>query len=85
MIFTCRVCNTRSRKEFTRGAYEKGVVLVTCDGCKNRHVIADNLGWFGKEKNVEEILQKKGESVIKISSDDGFEFSPKDEGKGSNP
>ena len=67
MVFTCKVCDQRAVKSFSRRAYEKGVVLITCDGCKNRHVIADNLGWFGDEKNVEEMLRKKGEQVLKIT------------------
>jgi len=44
--FTCTQCQTRSTKTFSRQAYQHGVVLVTCDGCSVRHLIADNLGWF---------------------------------------
>jgi len=61
--FTCTVCETINKKQFSRQAYEKGVVIIRCDGCQNLHLIADNLGWFGEEKNVEEILRKKGETV----------------------
>lgn len=38
ITFTCTVpnCSTRSSHTFTKRAYETGVVLVECPGCKNR-------------------------------------------------
>lgn len=38
LTFTCTAsnCSTRSSHTFTKRAYEKGVVLVECPGCKNR-------------------------------------------------
>ncbi|PPQ85289.1 hypothetical protein CVT25_010062 [Psilocybe cyanescens] len=71
LTFTCTVsgCGERSTHQFTKQAYEKGVVLVQCPGCKNRHLIADHLGWFkdstkgGKAPTVEDILREKGENV----------------------
>ncbi|KAI5475394.1 zinc finger, Zim17-type [Pseudohyphozyma bogoriensis] len=74
-----RNCGHRSTHEFSRRSYEKGIVLVECPGCGNRHLIADNLSWFsqtpspahpngqefGKEsrRTVEDLMREKGEQV----------------------
>lgn len=44
--FTCNVCGRRNSKTFSKVAYTKGIVIIRCDGCKNNHLIADNIGWF---------------------------------------
>lgn len=46
IAFTCKICQTRCTKTFSKLSYEKGVVIVRCDGCGSNHLIADNLGWF---------------------------------------
>ncbi|XP_055811176.1 uncharacterized protein LOC129880929 [Solanum dulcamara] len=65
MIFTCTVCETRTMKTVCRESYEKGVVVAKCDGCKNIHLIADRLGWFGEPGSVEDFLAARGEEVKK--------------------
>ncbi|EPS59740.1 hypothetical protein M569_15064, partial [Genlisea aurea] len=67
MMFTCRVCDTRSVKTTCRSSYDKGVVIARCDGCNNLHLIADRLGWFGEKGSVEDFLAARGEEVKKGS------------------
>ncbi|XP_020581131.1 DNL-type zinc finger protein isoform X2 [Phalaenopsis equestris] len=69
MIFTCKVCETRSVKTMCRESYEKGVVVARCGGCNNLHLIADHLGWFGESGNVEDLLAARGEEVRKGTID----------------
>lgn len=68
--FTCEVCKDRSHHIMSKLAYTKGVVLIECPGCKNRHLIADNLGWFRDQRTtVEDLVKEKGEAVRKVIVD----------------
>lgn len=69
--FTCKVCNERSHHTMSKHSYTKGVVLIQCPGCKNRHLIADNLGWFKDSRTtVEDLVKEKGEAIRKIIVDE---------------
>ncbi|XP_018495697.1 DNL-type zinc finger protein-like [Galendromus occidentalis] len=46
LSFKCGPCGEPVTKWLSKQAYDHGVVIVTCDHCRNRHLIADNLGWF---------------------------------------
>ena len=59
MAYTCKVCDTKQARSFTKNAYHNGVVLVRCEGCNNNHLIADNLGWFEDDPvNVENLMER---------------------------
>ncbi|KAJ6568364.1 DNL zinc finger-domain-containing protein [Mycena vulgaris] len=86
MTFTCTAdgCGERSTHEFSRQAYQSGLVLVQCPGCHNRHLIADHLGWFkesteeGKLRTIEDILRARGEKVTRgtLGSGGVVEYAP---------
>lgn len=77
IAFTCTKCDTRSSHTFSKQAYYKGTVLIQCPGCKNRHLIADNLKIVRDNKvNLEDLLKAKGESVATTTEDLAFEDIP---------
>lgn len=71
IVYTCAKCSTRSGKSFSKQAYTKGVVIVTCPGCDAKHLIADNLGWFGDETNVEALLGERVDKAEVGLTEDG--------------
>jgi predicted PolB exonuclease-like 3'-5' exonuclease len=50
LIFTCKKCNSRNVAHISKLSYQQGVVIVRCQGCSVKHLIADNLKWFSDKK-----------------------------------
>jgi protein import protein ZIM17 len=77
MVFTCKTCSERSAHKISKQAYHNGTVLVTCPGCKNRHLMADHLKIFSDERvTLEDILAKKGDLLQRatVNSTGDVEF-----------
>ncbi|TPP60011.1 DNL-type zinc finger protein [Fasciola gigantica] len=56
--FTCKKCNHRSKKYFSKKAYLHGIVIIRCDGCENLHLIADNVGWIKDDRwRLEDVVK----------------------------
>lgn len=75
-MFTCKKCDNRTTRMFTKHSYHHGVVLIRCECCEGVHLIADNLGWFDDgASNIEQFLKLKGEELKKMSVDGLFSFA----------
>ncbi|TKA30468.1 hypothetical protein B0A50_02696 [Salinomyces thailandicus] len=77
MTFTCRKCVERSSHRVTKQAYHFGTTLITCPGCKSRHLISDHLKIFSdKSITLEDILKEKGQYLQKgrLGEDGDVEF-----------
>ncbi|PGH05012.1 hypothetical protein AJ79_06898 [Helicocarpus griseus UAMH5409] len=92
ITFTCKPCSTRSSHRISQHGYYKGTVLITCPGCKNRHVISDHLKIFMDNRStLEDILAQKGQKLVKGKLEGDMEwwedgtvraFVPESEGGG---
>ena len=70
MFYTCKKCDTKQSRTFSKTSYHQGVVIIRCEGCQNLHLIADNLGWFEEGKvNIEDLISRNNEQVLKIKTD----------------
>ena len=79
MVYTCKVCNTRSIKQISKQGYHHGCVLVRCPGCLNLHLIADHIGIFeDKGWTIESYLAEYGESVKRVDNDGVLELTRAD-------
>jgi protein import protein ZIM17 len=48
MVFTCKQCSERSAHKVSKQGYHEGTVLITCPGCKSRHLVSDHLKVSGR-------------------------------------
>ncbi|KAG2387041.1 hypothetical protein C9374_002076 [Naegleria lovaniensis] len=59
MFYTCKPCKQRHYIEFSKHAYNKGVVITRCKNCQSLHLIADHLGWISdNKKSLEDMYGK---------------------------
>ncbi|KAF2649308.1 zf-DNL-domain-containing protein [Lophiostoma macrostomum CBS 122681] len=64
LTFTCKQCTTRTSHRVSKQGYHHGTVLIECPGCKNRHLISDNLKIFSdKSVTIEDLMREKGQLV----------------------
>ena len=71
IVYTCKVCDTRSAKKISKQAYHNGVVVVRCPGCQNLHLMADRMGVFEDQSwdiqtHIENITKKGGVNVTSV-------------------
>ncbi|KAG8674618.1 hypothetical protein FPOAC2_00648 [Fusarium poae] len=86
LSFTCVPCGHRSHHNVSKQGYHFGSTLITCPGCRNRHVISDHLNIFGdKRVTIEDLMKEKGQLVKRgtLGEDGDIEFWPENSLRGS--
>lgn len=79
LMYTCKVCDTRSARKISKQAYKTGVVIVRCGSCQSKHLIADNMGVFEDAGwNVHDFLSGKGENSKYMTEENVFELNVDD-------
>ena len=79
LVYTCKVCDTRSAKKISKRGYEHGVVVVRCAGCQSLHLIADHVGIFEDkgwsiENAIENVTRTRADLVAESSPEGVLEL-----------
>ena len=75
LTFTCKPCLHRSTHNISTQGYHHGTVLITCPGCKARHVISDHLKIFADNSfTIEDLMRQKGHTVRRGSLEGDVEI-----------
>ncbi|PHH74379.1 hypothetical protein CDD80_3116 [Ophiocordyceps camponoti-rufipedis] len=88
LSFTCIPCDHRSQHSVSKHGYHYGSVLITCPGCRNRHVISDHLKIFGdRDVTVEDLMRERGRLVKRgsLGEDSNVEFWPEEVASSQTP
>lgn len=85
IMYTCKVCETRSARKISKHSYQKGVVVVKCSSCNNMHLICDHIGVFeDKGWTIDQFLSEHRSLVSTNSGDNHRDSFPKESADSSS-